>query len=106
MRKAYIILITKNCRVEQLQNILFLVVKESSENILLEDGTESVGKVFKGYAIAQLPTGQISITSPTKYTFLASDIEYKKIADCYYINVPHIVRVETDEVENQSEEAQ
>ena len=106
MRKAYIILITKNYRVEQLQNILFLVVKESNENILLEDGTESVSKVFKGYTVVQLPTGQISITSPTKYTFLTSDIEYKKIADCYYVNVPQIVRVETNEVEDQSEKAQ
>ena len=106
MRKAYIILITKNYRVEQLQNILFLVVKENNENILLEDGTESVSKAFKGYTIAQLPTGQISITSPTKYTFLTSDIEYKKIADCYYVNVPQIVRVETNEVEDQSEKAQ
>ena len=106
MRKAYIILITKNYRVEQLKNILFLVVKENNENILLEDGTEFVSKIFKGYTVAQLPTGQISITSPTKYTFLTSDIEYKKIADCYYINVPQIIRVETDETENQSEEAQ
>ena len=106
MKKAYIILITKNYRVEQLQNILFLVVKENNENILLEDGTESVSKVFKGYTIAQLPTGQFQVSSIPKYTFLASDIEYKKIADCYYINVPHIVRVETDETENQSEEAQ
>ena len=106
MRKAYIILITKNYRVEQLKNILFLVVKENNENILLEDGTEFVSKIFKGYTVAQLHTGQISITSPTKYTFLTSDIEYKKIADCYYINVPQIIRVETNEVENQSEEAQ
>ena len=106
MRKAYIILITKNYRVEQLQNILFLVVRENNESVLLEDGTESISKVFKGYTIAQLPTGQISIISPTKYALLTSDIEYKKIADCYYINVPQIVRVETDEVENQSEEAQ
>ena len=106
MRKSYIILITKNYRIEQLQNILFLVVRENDESVLLEDGTESVSKVFKGYTIAQLPTGQISITSPTKYTFLTSDIEYKKIADCYYVNVPQIVRVETDETENQSEEAQ
>lgn len=106
MRKAYIILITKNYRIEQLQNILFLVVKENNENILLENGTESVNKVFKGYTVDQLPTGQISITSPTKYTFLASDIEYKKILDCYYINVPQIVRVETNEVEDQSKKAQ
>ena len=106
MKKAYIILITKNHRVEQLQNILFLVVKENNENILLEDGTESVSKMFKGYTVAQLPTGQISTTSPTKYTFLASDIEYKKIANCYYVNVPQIVRVETNEVEDQSEKAQ
>lgn len=69
---------------------------------MLEDGTESVSKVFKGYTITQLPTGQISITSPIKYTLLTSDIEYKKIADCYYINVPQIVRIETDETENQS----
>ena len=100
MRKAYIILITKNYRVEQLQNILFLVVRENDESVLLEDGTESVSKMLYGYTVAQLPTGQISITSPTKYTLLTSDIEYKKIADCYYINVPHIVRVETDETEN------
>ena len=100
MRKAYIILITKNYRIEQLQNTLFLVVKENNENILLEDGTESVSNILYGYTIAQLPTGQISIISPTKYTFLTSDIEYKKIVDCYYINVPQIVRVETNEVEN------
>jgi hypothetical protein len=106
MRKAYIILITKNYRVEQLQNILFLVVREYDESILLEDGTESVGKVIKGYPVAQLPNGQIQVSSIPKYTFLASDIKYKKIADCYYVNVPHIVRVETDETENQSEEAQ
>ena len=106
MRKAYIILITKNYRVEQLQNILFLVVKENNENILLEDGTESASNAFKGYIVTQLPTGQISITSPTKYIFLTSDIEYKKIANCYYVNVPQIVRVETNEAENQSEKAQ
>ena len=106
MRKAYIILITKNYKIEQLQNILFLVVKEGNENILLEDGTESVSRMLYGYTVAQLPTGQISTTSPTKYTFLTSDIEYNKIADCYYVNVPHIVRVETDETENQSKEAQ
>ena len=65
MRKAYIILITKNYRVEQLKNILFLVVKENNENILLEDGTESVSRMLYGYTVAQLPTGQIHVTSPT-----------------------------------------
>lgn len=106
MRKAYIILITKNYRIEQLQNILFLVTQESDESIILEDGTKSVSKALKGYTVAQLSTGQIQVTSIPKYTFLTSDIEYKKVADCYYINVPQITRVETDEVENQSEKAQ
>ena len=100
MRKAYIILITKNYRVEQLQNVLFLVVREYDESILLEDGTESVDKVIKGYPVAQLPNGQVQVISIPEYTFLTSDIEYKKVADCYYINVPQIIRVETDEVEN------
>lgn len=102
MRKAYIIFITKNYRVKQLVNILFLVVRENNESILLEGGTESVSKMLYGYTVAQLPTGQVSIISPTKYTFLTSDIEYKKIADCYYVNVPQIIRVETNEIENQN----
>ena len=106
MRRAYIILITKNYRIEQLQNILFLVTQESYESIILEDGTESISKVLKGYTVAQLPTGQIQVTSIPKYTFLASDIEYEKVANCHYVNVPQIVKVETDETENQSEEAQ
>lgn len=96
MKQAYIIQIIENHKLPQLNNTLFMVTSEKEDDIMFEDGNIGKGNILKGYLLSQLPNSKVTVSCITEYTFLQSDLQYAKVANCSYVKVPQIIDIRNE----------